>query len=239
MIRHVCSTDASRAKSPLWPQQGVVEEALVGLEVGARVLFEEHLEVGRLEASTPACFAMNRSRAPARGRCGSRAGSGRDARRRPRRCAAAGGIRRGSRSASPAAPSRRGCRTAPRPSASCRSERKGHEGLRLGVRRDALDLPVALVLPADVAPRVSRADGLEQRLLLVADRIRVVAGGRFHRDERQDLEQVVLDDVAARPGRRSSRGRRRRSPRPSRSPRARCARGSRPVPAACSRSAGR
>ena len=37
---------------------------------------------------------------------------------------------------------------------------------------------------------------LEEVELLVADRVLVVAAGRLHRDQRQHLQQVVLDDVA-------------------------------------------
>jgi len=67
-------------------------------------------------------------------------------------------------------------------------------GARIGV--DAVDLAKALVLAAHALLRVGGPDRLQQLQLLVPDRVRVVAGRRLHRGQRQHLQQVVLDDVA-------------------------------------------
>ncbi len=65
-------------------------------------------------------------------------------------------------------------------------------------RGDAVDLQVAVVLAAHVVLRISRPDRAEQRELRVLQRFRVGAGRRLHRGERDDLHQVVDDDVAQR-----------------------------------------
>src|SRR5450755_2282187 len=51
-------------------------------------------------------------------------------------------------------------------------------------------------LAADEVPRLQGRDGLERFDLLVADRLGVKPGWRLHRENRKDLEQVILDYVA-------------------------------------------
>ena len=79
-------------------------------------------------------------------------------------------------------------------------EPQGDEGLGLRVGRDALDLAVAAVLAADVAARVGRGHRPEEVGLAVADRVGVGGArrGRLHRDQREHLQEVVLDHVAQR-----------------------------------------
>ena len=72
-----------------------------------------------------------------------------------------------------------------------------HERLGVGLRIHALDLPVALVLAADVAVRAGVGDRPEEVELCVANRVGVAAGRRrLHRHEREGLKQVVLNYVA-------------------------------------------
>ena len=68
----------------------------------------------------------------------------------------------------------------------------------VGVRRDAVDLAVAVVLAADVVRRVGRVDRVEERDLRVLERVGVAARGRLHRGGGDDLHEVVDDDVAER-----------------------------------------
>src|SRR6202161_3249608 len=51
-------------------------------------------------------------------------------------------------------------------------------------------------LATDEIPRLQGRDGLERFYLLVADRFGVKPGRRLHRENRKDLEQVILDYVA-------------------------------------------
>ena len=57
---------------------------------------------------------------------------------------------------------------------------------------------VAVVLAAHVVRRVGGDDRAEERDLRVLERLRVAAGRRLHRGRRDDLHQVVDDDVAQR-----------------------------------------
>ena len=93
-----------------------------------------------------------------------------------------------------------------------RADEEGHAGpapvldleperrVRLGgrVRRDSVDVEVAVVLTAHVVSRIGGDDGAEERDLGVLDRVGVTAGGNLHRRGRDDLHQVVDDDVAQR-----------------------------------------
>src|SRR5439155_6307062 len=73
-----------------------------------------------------------------------------------------------------------------------------HRGVGLGgrVRGDAVDVEVAVVLPAHVVGGVGRGDGAEDGDDRVLEHLGVVAGGRLHRGRRDDLHEVVDDDVA-------------------------------------------
>ena len=74
------------------------------------------------------------------------------------------------------------------------------ERLGVGVGRDAVLLPVALVLAAHDAGRVERLHRLEDLQLLGSQGLRLERRGRFHRDEAERLEEVCHDHVAERPG---------------------------------------
>ena len=97
---------------------------------------------------------------------------------------------------------------------------EAHRRERLGGRalRHPLDLPVALVLPADVLRRVGLRASPQKtaNIASFSDRASRPAGCSIAQ-ARNHLHQVVDDDVAdaRRPGRRSCRDPRRRSPRPS------------------------
>ena len=67
------------------------------------------------------------------------------------------------------------------------------------VRVDAGLLAVADVLPAHHAARVDRLHRRQHLGLLVLQERRVGIGGRLHRQQRDDLQQVVLEHVADRP----------------------------------------
>ena len=71
-------------------------------------------------------------------------------------------------------------------------------GLRLRVRRDAVDRAVALVLTAHVVGRIGGAGGAQDGRDRVLERARVGPRRRLHRDRRDHLHQVVDDDVAQR-----------------------------------------
>ena len=77
-------------------------------------------------------------------------------------------------------------------------ERQGGVGLRRGVGRDALDVEVAVVLPAHVARGIGGRHRPEDRGHRVLQRPRVAARRRLHRGRADDLHQVVDDDVAQR-----------------------------------------
>ncbi len=72
------------------------------------------------------------------------------------------------------------------------------ERLRLRVRPHAGFVEVAVVLTAHDLRRFDRRERTEHLVLLLADRARLERGRRFHRHERQHLEQVVDDHVAVR-----------------------------------------
>ena len=74
------------------------------------------------------------------------------------------------------------------------------ERLGLGVRAHAGLVEVAVVLAAHDLRRLDRAQRTEHLVLLFADRSRLERGRRFHRHEREHLEQVVHDHVAVRAG---------------------------------------
>ena len=80
-------------------------------------------------------------------------------------------------------------------------EPQRREGLGGRARRDAVDVEVAVVLAANVVGGVGGLDGAEQRHLRVLQRLRVAAGRRLHRRGRDDLHQVVDDDIPQRPDR--------------------------------------
>ena len=74
------------------------------------------------------------------------------------------------------------------------------ERLGLGVRPHAGLVEIPDVLPTDHLRRLDRAQRAEDLVLLLADRSRCELGRRFHRHERQHLEEVVDDHVAVRAG---------------------------------------
>ena len=73
---------------------------------------------------------------------------------------------------------------------------KRRVGLGAGVRRDSLDLAIAVVLPAHVMSRTRVRGGAEDGELGVLHRFRVRAGGRLHRRRREQLHEMVHDHVA-------------------------------------------
>ena len=72
------------------------------------------------------------------------------------------------------------------------------ERLDVGVGRDTRLVAVALELPAHDVGRPQRLHRAEHLLLRVAQLLGAGADGRLHREQRDRLEQVVLDDVAQR-----------------------------------------
>src|SRR5215471_8026249 len=74
-------------------------------------------------------------------------------------------------------------------------ELQSREGLHVGHRRYPLLRPVAAKLPANYRVRSERRDCFEDFDLLIADRLAVGPDGRFHRQIRQDLEQMVLYNI--------------------------------------------
>ena len=74
------------------------------------------------------------------------------------------------------------------------------EGLDFRVGSNALLVAVAAELAADDLAGVEGGDRLQDLHLLVADRLAVGPGGGLHGQVGQDLEQVVLHDVADRAG---------------------------------------
>ena len=117
-------------------------------------------------------------------------------------------------------------------------EARRGERLDLRLRIDARFVAVADVLAAHEGLRVHRPHGGDHLGLLVLQEPRVGSGRWLHRQQRDHLQEVVLQDVADRAdrSRRTSRAPRRRSS-PTSSP-ARCARscGSTPARASCWRS---
>ena len=78
------------------------------------------------------------------------------------------------------------------------SERGVSRGCRCG--RYTVDLSVAAILTSHRVGggllRRGFADGPEDFCFLVTERIGVVVGGRFHRCEREELQQMALEHVA-------------------------------------------
>ena len=74
------------------------------------------------------------------------------------------------------------------------------ERLRVRVRLHALDVAISGVLASYRLARFDSRHRPEDVLAPSRNRV-VVAGGRLHRDERENLQQVVLHDVADRPDR--------------------------------------
>ncbi len=79
-------------------------------------------------------------------------------------------------------------------------DRQFHRGVGLDLRvvGHVRNVPVALVLPPDALGGIGRADRLEQLELLGADRVVLVRVRRFHRQQPQHLQHVILDDVTDR-----------------------------------------
>ena len=73
------------------------------------------------------------------------------------------------------------------------------EGLGRGAIGDAVDVEVAVELPAHVAGRVGRPHRAQQPHLRLAQCIQSVPGRRFHRGRRDHLHQVVDHNVTQRP----------------------------------------
>ena len=80
-------------------------------------------------------------------------------------------------------------------------EPEGGVGLGGRVRRDSVDLAVAVVLAADVVRRVGLGDRPEERDLRVLQGVGIAAGGHLHRGRGDHLHQVVDDHVAQGPDR--------------------------------------
>jgi hypothetical protein len=76
-------------------------------------------------------------------------------------------------------------------------EAQGDERLGVRVRTHALDLPVADVLTADRTRGIGRRHGSENIGATAWDGVRI-PGRRLHRNERQDLQEMVLHDVTHR-----------------------------------------
>src|SRR3954463_1287268 len=77
-------------------------------------------------------------------------------------------------------------------------EAERDERLDPGVRRHALRLAIPVVLAADDVVRPQRPDGLEQPHPLRQEHVAVESARWLHRDEGEDLQQVVLHDIARR-----------------------------------------
>ena len=78
------------------------------------------------------------------------------------------------------------------------SIRQSAERFRLRTARDAVDVEVPAVLPPDVPRRVGFGHRHEHVPLAVVDHVFAASSRRLHGDEAQDLEEVVLHDVAHR-----------------------------------------
>ena len=87
-----------------------------------------------------------------------------------------------------------------RPAPGVDLEAHGREGLDLGVGLDARLLPVAVELAAHDVFGPGRMDRAEHLDLFVADPVRVDGDRRLHGEVSDDLEEMVLDDVADRAG---------------------------------------
>src|SRR5215510_12877195 len=64
------------------------------------------------------------------------------------------------------------------------------------VRRYTRLFPIPAKLPADHVLCIYWRDGLQDFYFLVADGLAIYSRGRFHGEVRQDLEQMILHDVA-------------------------------------------
>ena len=72
----------------------------------------------------------------------------------------------------------------------------GAIGFDVGVRRDIAFVAIAFVLAAQDVGRRQRAHRIEDVGLLAVHRLEAAAGRRLHRQQGDDLEQVVLHHVA-------------------------------------------
>ena len=75
------------------------------------------------------------------------------------------------------------------------------EGLDLGISRDARFVPIAAKLPEQHVVCRERPRRLEHLHPFVAQRFAVDAGRRFHRKVAQQLEEMILNDIANGAGR--------------------------------------
>ena len=178
-------------------REGVVQESLVGTGGDAELLVEVHVEVDRLGRRLSRLLEQE----PDAG-----AGVGSDPELHmvvvPHRPDAVGQhdrrrfpephVHLGGRDGQALAGSHEERHAGPPPVVDLQTE--GHEGLRLGLRVDALDRAVAVVLTAHVLGRVRSGHRAEDVDATVGDRV-AAARGRLHRDEREDLEEVVLHGV--------------------------------------------
>ena len=78
---------------------------------------------------------------------------------------------------------------------------QGDERVGLGIVSDTVLVAIADVLPAHDVTRLDRPHRTEDLVLLLADRSRLERGRRFHRHERQHLEQVGHHHVLVGAGR--------------------------------------
>ncbi len=69
-------------------------------------------------------------------------------------------------------------------------------GWRLGVVGDTARGAVARVLAAQRIAQLNRPDGAQHFDLFVTQRVRVERGGRLHRHQGQQLQQMILEHIA-------------------------------------------
>ena len=86
----------------------------------------------------------------------------------------------------------------PRPAPVVDVEPQRGVGLGGRIRGDAVDVPVPLVLAADIVGRIGLGDGTEQSDLRVLDRLRIPSRRGLHRGRGHDLHQVIDHHVAQR-----------------------------------------
>eukprot|EP00982_Pelagococcus_subviridis_P013300 31237-Pelagococcus_subviridis.AAC.18 len=78
-----------------------------------------------------------------------------------------------------------------------RASRPGGHGIVVEVSgQHAVAVAFALVLPEHDVVHVDRSDAADDLHLLVADVLRIQRRGLFHREQREDLQEVVLNHVA-------------------------------------------
>src|SRR2546422_9882311 len=76
------------------------------------------------------------------------------------------------------------------------AEPHGAEGLDVGIGRTARFLPVTGVLTTHQITWLQRSHRFEDLRFFGLDRAKIPADGRFHGEERDDLEQVILNHVS-------------------------------------------